>query len=215
GLTATAMIGTGWSCILGTLTCTRSDTLASSSSYPDITLTVDVSTSAAASVTNTAAVSGGGEVNTGNDSVDDPTNITALADLTIAKTHSDPFTQGDIGDTYAITVSNAPGLGPTTGTVSVVDTLPAGLTATAIAGTGWSCTLGTLTCTRNDVLASGASYTVITLTVDVSMSAPASVTNTATVSIGAESNTGNDSVDDPTTIMPKSTPVTLQSFEVD
>ncbi|MGA9335352.1 MAG: choice-of-anchor Q domain-containing protein, partial [Rudaea sp.] len=198
-LTASAIAGSGWSCTLGMLTCTRSDVLASGSSYPAITVTVDVATNAAPSVTNSATVSGGGEVNTGNDSANDTTNITALPDLTIAKTHSDPFTQGDIGDTYTITVSNAPGFGPTAGTVSVVDMLPAGLTATAIAGTGWSCILGTLTCTRSDVLASGASYPVITLTLDVSMSAPASVTNTATVSIGAESNTGNDSVDDPTT----------------
>ena len=42
--------------------------------------------------------------------------------------HSGNFRQGDMGDTYTITVSNA-GPGPTVGTVSVSDTLPAGLTA--------------------------------------------------------------------------------------
>lgn len=198
--TAMAMTGTGWSCMLGTLTCTRSDALAASSSYPPITLTVDVSSSAPAAVTNTATVSGGGEVNTSNDSVDDPTNITALADLTIAKTHSDPFTQGDMGDTYTITVSNAAGVGPTAGTVNVVDTLPGGMTATAIAGTGWTCTLGTLTCNRSDALASGASYPAITLTVNVSASAATPVTNSASVSGGGEVNTSNDSVDDSTNI---------------
>ena len=52
---------------LATLTATRSDALAAGGSYPAITLTVNVAANAPASVTNTATVSGGGEVNTGND----------------------------------------------------------------------------------------------------------------------------------------------------
>ncbi len=51
--------------------------------------------------------------------------------------------------------------------MTVSDTLPAGLTATAISGTGWSCTLSTLTCTRSDALAAGAIYPPITVTVNV------------------------------------------------
>src|SRR5206468_2367105 len=122
---------------------------------------VNVANNAGASVNNSATVSGGGEVNTGNNSASDPTTITQVADLTIAKSHTGNFRQGETGDTYTITVSNA-GPGPTVGTVTVTDTLPAGLTATAISGTGWSCTLGTLTCTRSDVLAAANSYPVIT-----------------------------------------------------
>ena len=60
--------------------------------------------------------------------------------LGITKTHAGNFTQGQTGATYSLAVSNA-GTGPTSGTVTVTDTLPTGLTATAIAGTGWSCTL--------------------------------------------------------------------------
>ena len=82
----------------------------------------------------------------------------------------------------------------------MTDTLPAALTATAIAGTGWSCVLGTLTCTRNDALAAGSSYPAITLTVNVSQSAPASVTNSVAVSGGGQTNTSNDTATDPTTI---------------
>ena len=52
-------------------------------------------------------------------------------DLGIAKTHAGNFTQGQTGATYAIAVSNV-GTGPTSGLVTVTDTLPAGLTATAI-----------------------------------------------------------------------------------
>src|SRR4029077_890394 len=110
--------------------CTRSDTLAAGGSYPAITLTVSVSSTAPASVTNTAAVSGAGETNTANDTATDVTAITQLPDLTLAKTHSGSFTQGQTGATYTLTVSNG-GAGPTVGTVTVTDTLPAsGLTAT-------------------------------------------------------------------------------------
>jgi hypothetical protein len=84
------------------------------------------------------------------------------------------------------------------GTVTVVDTLPAGLTATNIAGTGWACVLNTLTCTRADVLNAGASYPAITLTVNVAANVGGTVTNTATVSGGGELNTANDTASDPT-----------------
>src|SRR5262245_36144961 len=49
------------------------------------------------------------------------------SDLTIAKSHTGTFTQGDPADTYTLTVSNAGG-SPTSGVVTVTDTLPAGLT---------------------------------------------------------------------------------------
>src|SRR5437762_9335486 len=94
GLTATAISGTGWTCTLGTLTCTRSDALAVNTNYPAITLTVSVASDAAASVTNTATVSGGGEVNTSNDSANDATTINTPPDLTITKSHSGNFPGG-------------------------------------------------------------------------------------------------------------------------
>ena len=199
GLTPTAISGTGWTCTLGTLTCTRSDALAASASYPAITLTVDVANNAAALITNTATVSGGGEANTTNDTANDVTNVIQIPDLSVTKSHTGNFTQGQTGDTYTITVTNS-GFAPTSGTVTMTDTLPAGLTATAIGGSGWTCTLGTLTCTRSDALAASASYPAITLTVNVANNAAASLTNTATVSGGGETNTANDTASDPTTI---------------
>jgi hypothetical protein len=93
----------------------------------------------------------------------------------------------------------------------MTDTLPAGLTATAISGTGWACTLGTLNCTRSDALAAGASYPAITVTVNVASNAPASVTNTAAVSGGGEINTSNNTASDLTTI----TPVVSTSIAID
>jgi len=86
------------------------------------------------------------------------------------------------------------------GTVTVSDALPAGLTATDISGIGWTANLGSLTCTRSDALAVGAAYPPITLTVNVSSNASASVTNTATVSGGGESNPANNTAGDLTAI---------------
>src|SRR5205085_8058787 len=120
-----------------TITCTRSDALAAGASYPAISLAVSVAPNSALSVTNSAAVSGGGQTNTANDSASDPTTINGVPDLTIAKSHSGNFTQGQSG-TYTITASNSGGAA-TSGTVTVTDTLPAGLTYSSATGTGWSC----------------------------------------------------------------------------
>ena len=126
-------------------------------------------------------------------------------DLTITKSHSGNFTQGDAGKTYTITVTNSGGA-PTNATVSVNDSVPVGLTATSISGTGWVCTQPAGPCTRSDALAAGGSYPPITLTVSVASNAPSSVVNTATVSGGGEITTSNDTAADPTTIQPSATP---------
>jgi hypothetical protein len=120
-------------------------------------------------------------------------------DLIVAKSHTGSFTQGQTGATYTITASNG-GTGPTSGTVTVTESLPVGLTATSIAGAGWTCAHQVGPCTRSDALPAGSSYPALTLTVNVSESAPASVTNTVTVSGGGETNTGNDQASDLTTI---------------
>jgi Lamin Tail Domain/Immunoglobulin domain/Domain of unknown function DUF11 len=92
------------------------------------------------------------------------------------------------------------GASASTGTVTLTDSLPSGLTATAISGTGWSTNLGALTCTRSDALAGGSGYPPITITVNVSTNAPSSVTNLATVSGGGDANLANNSASDLTTI---------------
>jgi hypothetical protein len=131
-------------------------------------------------------------------------------DLTVAKTHSGTFAQGQAGATYTLTVTNT-GTGPTSGTVTAADTVPTGLSATAISGTGWTCTLATVSCTRSDALAASASYPAITLTVTVASNAPGSVTNSATVSGGGDNTPANNSVNDVTTITSSggTVPITL------
>jgi hypothetical protein len=116
GLTATAISGTGWSCDLPSLTCSRSDTLTASGSYPAITVTVTVAGNAAASVTNSAAVSGGGETNTGNNTASDVTAI-RQSTTTAVQSSLSPSTYGD-SVTLTATVSSASG---TAGTVQFYD----------------------------------------------------------------------------------------------
>jgi uncharacterized repeat protein (TIGR01451 family) len=204
GLTANTASGTGWSCTTGaTTTCMRSDALASNAAYPPITLTVNVANNAPGLVANTATVSGGGDTNPLNNTANDPTSIIPPPpDLTITKSHTGDFNQGQVFNaTYTLTVNNI-GVGPTIGRVSVTDTLPAGLTVNSIFGLGWFCNVRTVTCTRRDVLAAGSSYQPINLFVNVSSDAAASVINTATVSGGGEIKTDNDTATDPTTIHP-------------
>ena len=204
GLTITALSGTGWTCTVATRTCTRSDALAPGASYPAITVTTSVGASAAPGmVTNTAVVSGGGESNSTNNTATDPTIIAAPApgmDLTITKRHSPNTVVPGQTFTYFVTVLNV-GSSPSSGPVTVTETPPAGLTVTALSGTGWTCTVATLTCTRSDALAPAASYPEISVTASVGANvAPGTVTNTAVVSGGGDPNTGNNTATDPTVI---------------
>lgn len=136
----------------------------------------------------------GGTGNTATATVD-----VITPDLTITKTHSGNFLRPQTGATYTITVSNV-GTVDTTALITVDDTLPAGLTATDISGLNWNCTLSPLQCARGDVLVSGTSFEPITLTVNVANNAASSVTNTAKVSGGGETNTANNTASDVTQI---------------
>ena len=214
GLTITAMSGPGWTCTT-IPTCTRTDVLLAGNSYPAITVTVTVGAAATSPQVNSITVTTAAtESNTGNNTTTDSTVITAalLPDLTITKSHVGSFVQGQVGATYTILVTNS-GTGPTTGAVvTVQDTLPVGLTATAMSGSGWTCTVGTVSCTSTAIVAASSPFPAITLTVNVAANAAASVTNAVTVAGGGETNTTNDAANDPTVI---TAPVTsADAFQV-
>ena len=177
GLSVTSLSGSGWTCSFPT--CTRSDVLLTGQSYPAISVTVNVSSNAPASVTNQVTVIGGGSV---PGTVSDPTTIVAPAPmLTISKSHLGNFAQGQAGAQYTISVRNA-GLGAVAGLVTMTETPPSGMTVTAMSGIGWTC--NTATCTRVDALPSAASYPAITVTINVSGSAASPLVNTASVTGG-------------------------------
>ncbi len=122
--------------------------------------------------------------------------------LTITKTHTGSFALGQNAATYVLTVSNAAASGPTAGTVTVTETVPSGMMLVSMAGTGWSCPGGN-TCTTTASLAGGMSYPPITVAVNVAASAPAQVTNQASVSGGGSTVAAANDV---TTILPAGTP---------
>jgi hypothetical protein len=104
--------------------------------------------------------------------------------LMVANSHRAAFVRGQPG-AYDITVSNTAEAGATGGTVTLTETLPAGLTMSSMAGIGWSCsTETTYFCTRNDRLSAGSTYPPVTMVVNVSATAPATVTNEVSVAGG-------------------------------
>ena len=82
-----------------------------------------------------------------------------------------------------MTVSNATGAASTSGTVTVTEAAPTGLTLSSMSGTGWTCTTLPV-CTRADALAGGASYPAITVTVNVLANATSPQINSVSVSGG-------------------------------
>lgn len=161
------------------------------------TFSIDVLAIATGDQVNTTDPVTSNEGGTGNTATATVTVITS--DLTITSTHTGNFTRPQTGATYTLTASNSGGV-DTIALINVTDTLPAGLTATAIDGLNWNCTLSPLGCTRGDTLFAGTSFEPITITVNVGNNAASSVTNTATVSGGGESDTSNDTASDPTQI---------------
>ena len=123
-------------------------------------------------------------------------------DMTLGKSHVGNFTRG-LTATYTIPVSNLSPYGLTSGTVTVNDTLPLGLTPTNASGTGWSCAIAsqTVSCVDANVLAANSFYPSITIIANVAPTAPSTVTNTALVSGGGEINLSNDSATDIATVV--------------
>ncbi len=121
-------------------------------------------------------------------------------DLSLTASHTgEPWTNGGSGR-YSVVVANV-GVASSTGVVMVKATLPAGMTATNLIGTGWTATLSNLTCTRSNSLTNGTSYPAILLDVSVDTNKTTSLTPSFTVSGGGDLNTNNNTVTDPTSIV--------------
>jgi uncharacterized repeat protein (TIGR01451 family) len=123
----------------------------------------------------------------------------AFPDLSIVKSHTGNFAVG-VNGTYLIAVSNV-GSSTASGTVTVTDPLPTGLSYISGSGINWACSASgqMVTCGNSNSLAPGASST-ITLTVGVDAAAAPGVTNTAAVTFVGDSNGSNNSSSDPTSV---------------
>ncbi len=109
------------------------------------------------------------------------------AQLSLAKTSNGPWTVGQSDATYTLNVANT-GSSSTSGTITVTDQLPAGITlGSASLPAGWTASSNgqTVTLTSNNVLAVGSSVN-LTLPVNVTSSAGSSVTNRSVVAGGGD-----------------------------
>ncbi|MCC6544773.1 MAG: DUF11 domain-containing protein, partial [Nitrospirae bacterium] len=192
--------GSGWSCshLSGVVTCTRSSLAEGAAPVITITVTAPV-TASAVSITNSATVSAStSDLISGNNTATASTTVNATADLSITKTDTpDPVTVGGTL-TYTLAVTNN---GPSTAsTVSVSDTLPAGVTYGSASGTGWACSqsAGIVTCTRSTLALGAAPPITITVTAP---GTSGSITNSATVStITNDPTIGNNTATASTTV---------------
>jgi uncharacterized repeat protein (TIGR01451 family) len=111
-------------------------------------------------------------------------------DLTVTKTSAGAMTQGQAGE-FTVTVANEGG-GSSSGTVSVTEEPPAGMTVISMSGSGWTFDPNNLKVSRSDALAAAASYPPITVSVSLAADAAATLTNSATVFGGNDVNGDNN-----------------------
>jgi uncharacterized repeat protein (TIGR01451 family) len=195
GLTFISGTGTNWTCasVAPLVTCTNPGPIAAAGAAGNVTLTTAVALSAGASISNTATAATTGSANASSTDV-----VTILSpDLAIAKSHTGSFTAGSNG-VFTIAVNNA-GTAPTSGAITVTDTLNSNFTFVSAVGTGWTCVNASqlVTCTNAGPIANGSAAANITLTVFVSASAPVgNLTNTAVVATLGDNNAANNSSTD-------------------
>lgn len=193
-----SLTGVAWTCTAsagstcntasgsGNTIATGATLAASGTATYTVTGTVNVSSG---SITNTATVSLQAtwltESSSANNTATDTDTVVAAADLSITKAAATTFAAGNQAS-YTLTVRNN-GPQSAAGTITVTDTLPAGLTFFSASGTGWTCgnSSGTVTCTRAGPVTSGTTLPAISITVTVDTAAAPSVTNAASVSSSA------------------------------
>jgi len=155
------------------------------------------------SITNSASVSATeadpnpSNNNTGTAS----TPVVPSANLSITNTASGNPVNAGSPLSFAITVSNS-GPDATSGTVTVTNTFPSGVTAFTFSGAGWTCGAlsgGTAICTTGTSIANGGSAPTLTLSMAAPGNGPA--VDSATVSAAtADPNNGNNTASQSVTI---------------
>src|SRR5579864_7876877 len=182
--------GTNWACgaVAQLVTCTNAGPIAAATAAGNITLTVAVALNAPASIGNTAIAATAGSANAS--STDTVTVVSP--DLAIAVSHSGNFTGGQNG-VFTIAVNNT-GTAPTSGAITVTDTLDNNFSFVSATGTGWACgnVAQLVTCTNAGPIANGASAANITLTVLVSGAASGNLSDTAAVATSGDNNAANN-----------------------
>lgn len=172
------------------VSCTYTPILAPGAATTEVTIVARTSTTAPPSVVNTAHVDNG----VGNPDDANPSNQTASVstpvigpppNITVDKTATPSVNVGQ-PITYTVAVTNR-GTLPTSGTITVTDSLPQGVEYSSASGSNWSCT-GTkgLTCAwlGSPLAANGGTTTPLTIVGIATDAAAPSVINTAFAHMG-------------------------------
>ena len=205
-------LGAGWICdaVGQVVTCTNSAIIVVNTTST-LALIVAVAPSAipGAGDAHVSVVSPTSDPVGGDNSVIDVGIITAVADLILTSGHREPVIAGT-SLTYTLSVYNAgPSDAPATAgaPITVVHTLPAGMTYTGFEGTDWNCDAvdQVVTCTYTAYLAAAYDPALLNITADVSSAVPFGTTlvgNTAiTTSPTADPLATNNTVADPASIL--------------
>jgi hypothetical protein len=135
--------GTGWSCVAGPtsqdVTCTQTGQIAGNSAAPALTVVAKVDRTAVGLQTVTGSVAAQGDTNAfgGVNTDSDDATVLVLPDLAIDTSITGDYVVGDPGQvSVAVTNESVVDIAGPTG---VSSTLPAGLTVSAVSGTGWDC----------------------------------------------------------------------------
>ena len=206
--TAYTSVSPGWTCSAAgqDVTCTQSNGLAPGGDST-VLISVAIDPSQRGNIHNVATVgSPTPDPNQANNTDGDDTDTTAEADLAITKTHNpDPAVAGQ-NVTYTVHVQNN-GPSASSGPITVVDTLPPGMTYVSASGTDWTCSVAgdqrTVTCDRALGLLRAAGAPDITVVAHVGADAgPATLVNLATVD-GPDTDPvpNNNTTEDPTRVV--------------
>ena len=176
--------GAGFTCSIAgqTVTCTRTTPMALLDSAR-ITIGTTVSAAAPqAPVATTVCTRTQDDINLPNDCASVLTPVVGRLEAGLRKEAVGEFIVGEPG-VYRLWVRNS-GTVPLTGPITVVDSLPSGLSYLSAQGTNWTCTNanGVITCAQSSPIAVGDS-SLVTLTTMVGRDAVPQVTNCATLSV--------------------------------
>ena len=173
--------GSGWSCSNAgqTVTCTQAS-LSNGAAAPNLSIIGRVTGAVTGTLTNTATASAATSDPNPNNTVTADVTVTSGTDLSIGKTVSPNPTLSGQNAVFTLTPRNNGPFSATT--VTVTDTLPAGFTYVAAAGTDWSCaeSAGTVTCTTA-TYAVGATNNITITTIAPTVPGVTAATNSAVI----------------------------------
>jgi uncharacterized repeat protein (TIGR01451 family) len=188
GVIPISATGAPWSCSIAsqTVSCFDPNVIPANTTYP-ITVTVNVAQTAPSTVTNTAVVSGGGEINLTNDTATDVATVVSTADLSITNAASpDPVAAG-ANITYTQVVTNN---GPSAAdNATLVEAVPANTTFVSVtAPAGWTCNTpavglsGNVACSTLSMAGGTAATFSLIVKVNPGTASGTVITDTATAS---------------------------------